>query len=582
MWKLLLFFPCFVFGQADSMLAQADFIAQKYNVEVARTPPPSANPQQLACLNRASIWFSIDLSQIKSPAFKTLSNEALWDSLREIGIQGVHLKGLKEGGEFRTKIALDPKWGNDWLGLALTLQKKGIVLIGDAIGNATGLSPDFCLALKNVGEYPGLYHLVEIEKRDWQSLPNVPKLFANIPWLTLQELHKKGYVPEQFAPYVKESSWNATGPINCIDGKVRRWIYLKENRDDPVINWLSPSFAGYRIATADTLDSIYNLGQKIIHINDTNSKDTLALWTRKLGSFSVLETEKGIKSWKRAESDMIVDTLTRSALLHALIAEDAEVLKLIYRLFLDEGIETNRLVHVLQPFDHFTCDYAEFLAEPKRRFQYYEEILTGEALRLRLLKEDVAKIGGQDPVSWSSLCMDTLKIERDEMMNAHLLLALFYSMQPGAFSFSVSDLLGLSGKETVDIMEPNERAVYGSLFSQMKNSCSFARKLRNILMARINLGIESAELWAVPDTKQRGVLVLLHRLKGSHMIQMLAINFSSMPASQVFEIPSIRQTSAIDLITGLAEKKPLDSASFRLDLPALSGKVILFQTKYYD
>lgn len=567
------------------MLSQADAITQKYNLEVARTPPPSLAPQASLCLNAASNWLSIDLSQIEAPAFETLASEFLWDGLREMGIQGVYLKNLKQGGEFRTAIGVDPEWG-PWNDLAIILQKKGIILIGDSIGKSTGLSTDFSLALKNVKEYPDLYHLIEIEKKDWELLPkSSQKLFVNVPWLTIQQLHKKGYVAENFDPYVKESSWNATGPIRCQDGKVRRWIYLKEKKEEPVINWLSPSFAGCRIAAADTLDSVYNLGQKIVQFDDAmnaSAQESLTLLTRKLGGFSTLKTDGGICAWKMAQTDLITDTLTPAALLHAFIAEDAEVLKLIYRLLLDEGIDSKRLAHSLPSFNQYACDYALFLAEPKKRFQYYEENLTGDALRQKLLKEDLARIGGPDPVTWEKLCLAKWQNNRPQLMNIHLLLALFYAMQPGAFSLSISDLLGLTHLETINPLSPNENSLYGSLPSQMKNSCSFAMQLRKILSARMNSGIMNAELIEVPFTKQEGLLVLLYKLPKNQMLQMLAINFSQKPASHVFEMPSIRQTSAIDLMSGLAEKKLLDSSTFQLNLPPLSGKVILFQTKYYD
>ncbi len=574
------------------MLYQAESLAQKFNFDIARTPPPLPVPQPQSCLNTASVWFTIDLSELPNPAFTALNNEGIWDSLREIGVQGVYLKGLKQGGSSRTGINLDPKWGAEWDELALWLQKKKIALIGDSFGGATGLSADFKLAIKNHSGYPGLYHLIEIPKPDWKLLPCVgeSQASANIPWLTLQELQKKGYVPEQFTPYVKESSWNTTGQIKCIDGKVRRWIYLKENIADPVVDWLNPSFAGCRIATADTLDSIYNLGQKIIRFDDSisfSAKETLSLWTRKLGGFSVLETKGGLEEFKNAPTDLISDTLTRPALLHALIAEDAEALKLIYRLFLEEGIEIKRLVHTLQPFDEFTCDWATFLSQPRKRFKYYEEMLTGEALRMRLLKEDVTRVGEKKPATWSSLCMTALGMKdfqkkRDEIARTHLLLAFFYAMQPGAFSFSVSDLLGTVERQTINLMSANEGAIYGSLSSQMKNSCSFAMQLKKILSVRTDSCIEGAELISVPETTQRGVMILIHRLKGSSMLQMLAVNFGRTAASQVLEIPSIRQTTAIDLMTGLTEKKPLMSSTIRIDLPPLSGKAILFQAKYYD
>ena len=77
-------------------------------------------------------------------------------------------------------------------------------------------------------------------------------------------------------------------------------------------------------------------------------------------------------------------------------------------------------------------------------------------------------------------------------------------------------------------------------------------------------------------------VVPIHRLRGSGMTQILAINFGRTAAEQILEMPNIRQTTAIDLMTGLAEKKPLESSTIRLNLPPLTGKVILFQPKYYD
>lgn len=585
MWKCLFFIPCLLFGQGESLLSQANAISQKYSLEVAKATPPTLAPQPLQALKSASIWFTIDLAKIAAPAFETLNSKKLWDILREMGVQGVHLLGLKQGGLFRTGISIDLKWGEGWEEIFSFLEKKEMILVGDSFGNATGLSLDFAMSLKNIDGYRGLYHLVEIEKRDWPSLPCAPKGFANVPWLTLQKLHKKGYVPEQFAPYVKESNWNATAEIQCADGKVRRWIYLKENKEDPVINWLGASFAGCRIAASDILDSMNNLGQKIIQIDgqiEEGAKETLTLWTRKLGGFSVLKTDGGLAEWRKSETDLIVDNLTRPALLHALIAEDAEVLKLMYRLFLETNIQTERLVHTLQPYSHFNCDYAIFSENSREKFQYYEEILTGDALKNRLLRQDAATIEGPDPVTWPSLCQKRVGDSERNLMQAHLLLALFYAMQPGVFSFSVSDLLGLTVDETVNPMVPNEHSLYGSLPSQMKNSCSFAHKLKQILMTRISSNIESAELIEVPDTNQKGLLILLYRLKGSLMTQMLAVNFSSKSARQTIELPALSQTSAINLMTGLCEKKALNASIFQLEVPPLAGKVILFQPQYFD
>ena len=572
---------------SKSLLYQADILTKKHQTEVSKLPHPSKTPQVEKLLEKASIWLSIDLATLEDASFEVLACEPLWEILREIGVEGARFKNLKMGGEFRTGLGLEPTWGDGWNELACILERKGIALICDALGNATGLGADFLLALKNCGEYPGLYHLVEIEKRDWKLLPTIsPTHFAaNIPWLSVQELHKKGYVSEQFAPYVKTSAWNATAKVKCSDGKVRRWIYLKENELDPVINWLDSTFAGFKIASADVLESIYNLGASILETQE-ETQSLLPLWTRKLGGFSVLKTMGGLSAYKSSGCDQIIDELTKDALLHALLTQDAEALRLIYRLFLRDGFDTKRLVHELQPFDRFSCEWAELTASPKKRFPYYEEMMTGEALKQRLMKEDLERLKGKSKASWPKICMATLDDHQlnqkfDSVQQLHLLLAFFYAMQPGSFSFSISDLLGTLESEKVDLIWPNKNILYGSLPSQMKNQCSFAKRLRNILRVRKSSDIAKGTLVHIPDVNNRGLLILIHELSPSK-IQLIALNFSKSNAKQTLEIPEIRQTSAIDLITGLAEKKPLNSPVIQLDLPPLSAKALLFQAKYYE
>jgi trehalose synthase len=577
--------------EEPSLLFEANTIIKKYALEVAKAKPPLLTPQTQSCLDTANVWFSVDLASIIPPAFDTLAKGALWDQLREIGVQGVVLQGLKKGGAQRTAIALDPKWGKQWNDLALLLQSKNMVLITDSLGPSTGLCADFHLALKNVGEYAGLYQLIEIEKNDWNLLPKIEssQLFVNIPWLQLQKLHKKGYVPQDFSPYIKSSSWNATASISCVDGKVRRWIYQKENKADPLMDWLNPSFAATRIAAADILDSVYNLGQKMVQLNPNlslNTKETLSLLASKLGNFSIQKTNRSLQEIKSASADLCEETLTKAALLHALLTQDTEVLKLIYRLFLEEEIDTKKLVHTLQPLDQFSLDWSELLVQPRQKLHYYDEILTAEALRMRLLKQDALSIVNGS--TWTSHCAKALGIKevekyRDQISEMHLLLAFFYAMQPGVFSFSVSDLLGgIAPNQLLDPMKPNENTLYASLPNQLTNAKSFATQLKKILSIRRDYGLESAELLQVPKTKNPGLILFIHKQKQSSMVQILAVNFGKQAASEILEMNELRQTTPIDLMSGLALKKPLDSSLFELDVPALTGKIILFQTKYYD
>src|SRR3989338_3321129 len=572
---------------SQSLLFQADELTKKYHFEIAKLSRPIETPQAKKALQQASIWFSIDLETLQNPSFLSLSSEPFWELLREIGVEGVRLQNVKAGGKYRTSLGLDAKWGQGWEELMAILQKKGIILIIDSIGEATGLSADFFLALKNWGDYPSLYHLIEIEKADWKLLPEVPpcQLATNIPWLELQRLHKKGYVPEDFSPYEKRSQWNVTPPTKGADGQVRRWIYLKSRALDPVIDWLNPSFAGCRIGAADTLESIYNLGAGIIQWNELsgmNAGKTLALWTRKLGAFSAMDVTGGLYAMKEAPADLIHDRLTRQALMHALLTEDAEALRLMYRLMLKEDMEAKRLIHSLQPFQEFGCEWTEFTAQPQKRVPYYEETLTQEALKFRLLKEDIESLKGNNVPTWPSLCVQSSQGgDFLEAQKIHLLLSFFYAMQPGVFSFSASDLMGALTQEPLDLFSGNKASLYGSLESQMRNSCSFASRLRHMFSIRNDFGIAFGRLAAIPHTAHLNLLAIVYQLDGGRT-ELLTINFSKQKIHETFEIPSIRQTYAIDLMTGLGEQKPVSSPNITVTLPPLSGKVILFQPKYYD
>lgn len=593
-WFLIFSLPFCCMAQT-TLLCQADALAEKYNAEVAKTSSPSLAPQTDSCLEMASVWFSLDLNQLAVPKGKTaldaLSSDSLLGMLKEIGIEGIYLENLRHG------FSIDPQWGTDWTQFSMAIKKKNLALIGDSLGNSTELGADFELALQNVGEYPSLYHLIEIDQSDWKLLPHIPsgEVVENVPWLSLQELHKKGYVPEQYSPYTKRSCWNTTAQIAGIDGKTRRWIYLKEKRNRPVLAWLSPSFGANRIAAGDSLHATYELGQKIACIDGglpSFAKQINALWIRKLGAFSAQKIQGGIKQLQQATGDLAFDILTRAALLHALIAEDAEALRLIYRLFQCEGIALKRLVHSLQPFDRFACDWAEFLAQPKKKYRYWQDQVTGEILRQRLLKEDLYRLGKFEQIpssTWPGYCAAALGYKdaeqhRAEIEKAHLLLAFTYAMQPGVFSLSAADLLGAlpDQAKALDLTGPNPATLYASLPNQLRNPSSFASQIRHLLEVRRKWNLAKAEILEIPQPKHQGSLLFIQRLLPNRVILVSAVNFSRAPVEEKIDLPAIRNSTAIELMSGLAEKKVFDSSEFSFSLSPLSGKVFLFQQKYYD
>ncbi len=585
------------------MLSDADAIGQKYALEIGKKPPPSQQPLTRQLLNTSSVWLSIDLNTLAVPsgqtAFQQISQDLFWQIVQDLNIEAIHLNGLKEGDLSRTAFAIDPKWGQGWTKLMAIGKKHGVAWIGELIGSTTGAGTDFELAIQKVDDYPDLYHLVSIDQKDWNLLPSVPAgaTYANVPWLQLEDLKKKGYVPTCAQPYVKESAWNATGKIAGADGQVRRWIYLKEKQNYPVLSWLSPSFAAGRLAAGDALNALYRYGQKILCI-DANlpaaAKENEVLWIRKIGGFTVQRNSGSLKELQGFHADMAFDTMTRPALLHALVAEDARALRLIYQLYLHAGIATTRLVHALEPFDQFACDWTEFLLNPKQNYLYGEEMVTGALLRERLLKEDLLRLGKESRGQMSTWCgycaygiaaPKEFEKKQEEIQKAHLLLAFTYAMQPGAFSLSLADLAGTLPQEAgrIDPISPNQCALYASIPCQLQNPRSFSSQLKNILAVRKKSRIALGELIAVPKAANAGVLLLLHRLPDSRFLQLLAVNFSRRSASEQIEVPALQDTWAIDLMCDeRSPEKDFHANLLHLDLPPLSGKVLLFQPKYTD
>ncbi len=567
---LFSFFLCE--NASATMLSQAEAIGQLYSQDIAKKPPPAPFPLALPALTLSSVWFTPP----SDPEFLT-QNET-WKMLKNIGFDGIHIERSRQEGQ----ITLQAKWKKNWPEIGKHAQEQGMVLLGDLIGKATTQDKDFQEAIQNVADYPSLYHLVEIDPVDWPLLPSIPagSSEANIPWLSLQTLHKKGYVPNNFTPYVKESDWNATDKIIGKDGKIRRWIYLKEGKNNPLLSWLSPSFAAYRLSSGDALYLYKELGMQILHLEQGMPQDMLALWIRKLGGYSAAKTNGTLDSLRNQSADLLYDTVTQPALLHALIAQDAEALRMIYQLLLLSKIETKQLVHTLQSFDPYVCDWVELIHAPKKKFRYYEEQMTGEVLKGRLLKEDLYKLQSKDPIApatWVDHCARALHIKdfekhEKEIANAHLLFAFTYAMQPGAFSVSFDDLVGMiQGK-----------SLYGDISSQLKNRKSFASRLKSILQARMESNIAGGELIEVMSSPNPGSLLLLYRLPNTRFLYLLALNFSKQEVVESIERSEFSQKSAIDLLSQLTEEKIFSSSALSFILPPLSGKAIYFQPKYYD
>ena len=178
----------------ESMLANASAIAGQFSGVGEVWQSPFAIPNPAAAMAKSSVWFTAyPISMITKPGLSflsTLGDDELWLALEAIGINAVHTGPLKRaGGVFgweatpsvdghfdRISTQIDEVFGTDveFRRLCEVAAAHGGIVIDDIVPGHTGKGADFRLAEMGVGDYAGIYHMVEIPPEDWRLLPGVP------------------------------------------------------------------------------------------------------------------------------------------------------------------------------------------------------------------------------------------------------------------------------------------------------------------------------------------------------------------------------------------------------------------------
>jgi trehalose synthase len=115
----------------------------------------------------------------------------------------------------------------------------GGIVIDDIVPGHTGKGPDFRLAEMKVGDYPGIYHMVEIPPEDWHLLPEVPpgNDSVNLDSEAEDRLQRAGYIVGRLQrvifqdPGMKDTNWSATAS-RTVSPQSTGWI-----RRSPVCAW---------------------------------------------------------------------------------------------------------------------------------------------------------------------------------------------------------------------------------------------------------------------------------------------------------------------------------------------------------
>jgi trehalose synthase len=364
------------------------------------------------------------------------------------------------------------------------------------------------------------------------------------------------------------------------------------------------------------------------HPLSVTSNRLIAGMVRKLGGFTFQElnlTLEDIREMSEGGPDLSYDFVTRPAYHHALVTGDVAFLRLMLGLSKKASIDPASLIHALQNHDELTLELVHFWTKHKdETFRFRGKDVKGAALRDQIRDEMHktllavpynSKASNGVSCTTASLAAASLGIaldsasegDRASIQRAHLLLAMFNAMQPGVFALSGWDLVGATTlpKEQVEKLMadgdtrwinrgaydllgrdpsataspaglPRARSLYGPLPEQLKVPGSFASQLKKMLDARAEHRLYESEQIDVPDTKAKGLLVMVHRLPGERGIEVTALNFGRTPVDEPIMIGSAPSGAHA---TDLLESKPATFAAQRLSvrLGALEGKAFLLK-----
>jgi len=507
--------------QEKSMLADASRIAGQFSGIADVWQSPFATPNPKAVMGKSSVWFTAyPISMITRPGqsfLGTLGDEDLWRVFQAMGINAVHTGPLKRaGGLFgreltpsvdghfdRISTQIDEVFGSEleFSRLCEVAAMHGGIVLDDIVPGHTGKGPDFRLAEMKVGDYPGIYHMVEIPPEDWHLLPEVPpgRDSVNLDSQAEDRLQRADYIVGRLQrvifqdPGIKDTNWSATAAVTGPDGVQRRWVYLHYFKDgQPSINWLDPTFAGMRLVIGDALHSLGHLGAGALRLDANGflgiersadgdgpawseghpvseaANQLIASMVRKVGGFTFQELNLSIDDIKKTSehgADLSYDFVNRPAYAHALATADTEFLRLTLNVALQHGLQPVRLVHALQNHDEMTYELVHFaIAHKDDSFRFRGSELTGGELAVKIRKELIERLTGEaapynaifttNGIASTTATIITAALGYTDITNlspaqiekirqAHLLLAMFNAFQPGVFALSGWDLCGM-------------------------------------------------------------------------------------------------------------------------------------------
>ena len=503
---------------SQSMLHQLRARARTYAGQARLWLHPYAESRPRVACAMSSVWFTAYpgavITNQGDSVLRTLGNDSLWRALSAIGIQAIHpgptklAGGLKDGtftpsidGNFdRIGLGIDPRFGTEeeFVSMSRMAAAHNAVVIDDVVPSHTGKGADFRLAEMNYGDYPGLYHMIEIKPEDWGILPDVAegRDSVNLSPTVVDALKEKCYIVGQlqrvifFEPGIKDTDWSATAPVPGVDGTTRRWVYLHYFKEgQPSLNWLDPTFAAQQLIIGDALHSLDVLGarglrldangflgiERRAHGNAWSESHPLSITgnqllggaIRKAGGFSFQElnlTVDDLAAMSKGGADLSYDFITRPAYQHALLTGDTEFLRLMLRTVHQYGIDPASLIHALQNHDELTLELVHFWTlHANTTFTFQGQTWPGNILREHIRETMYERLSGEHApynlrfvtngvscttasIIAAALGLRELDLlteqDKENIKQVHLLLAMYNALQPGVFAISGWDLVG--------------------------------------------------------------------------------------------------------------------------------------------
>lgn len=378
----------------ESMLSQSDgFISEVSGTSRIWKRGEKNSPSLL--LYAAPTWLLLNphSEPALQPLFANLASSWL-ESLPSQGISGLFISPTGENASLWAKKS-DPTLSHAVTGFAFSREAgseqdyerllerthmANLQLGGSLPPIATGIGPDFMLALRNAREFEGLYAAMDIPKSLWHILPPNPNEWEGVPLspslherLAEENLIPRRLIRDDFL-FGKKGGWAVTGVIQGVDGNIRRWLYYYEGDPGrPVLLYQDPSNRARKILSAAvirhtglerqslaalSLEVLFGLEKKserpdpsVFFPEDLepglDALQSVSQEIRRYGGWAFLTDPLPSRFSKLllSKTDFILDSYLESALQTAQRTGNTDPLKKALHTMISDSIAQNRLVH---------------------------------------------------------------------------------------------------------------------------------------------------------------------------------------------------------------------------------------------